>query len=178
MSQTPDRNPENPEEDPQAGGDPRQQGPQPQLGHTPRRSRAPWITAGVAVLVVVVIVILVVSLSGHNDDDNDPDGPTGVANAVVDALNAKDADAMSTLMCQPRIPVLLETIQAQSDKVETRATLKGFATVGNDTATAIITIRTTYQGKDVDQDVELSMNKQRSTWCADIFSGPANLFGG
>jgi hypothetical protein len=168
MSQTPDRNPENPGEDPQVGGDPQQQ----------RRSRAPWITAGVAVLVVAVIVTLVVSLSGNNDDDNDPDGPTGVANAVVDALNAKNADAMSTLMCQPRIPVLLETIQAQSDKVETHATLKGFVTVGDDSATAIITIRTTYQGKDVDQDVKLSMNKQSSTWCADIFSGPANLFGG
>jgi hypothetical protein len=125
MSQTPDRNPENPGEDPQVGGDPQQ-----------RRSRAPWITAGVAVLVVAVIVTLVVSLSGDNGDDNAPDGPTGVANAVVDALNAKDADAMSTLMCSPAS-----------------------------------------QGKDVDQDVKLSMNKQSSTWCADIFSGPANLVG-
>jgi hypothetical protein len=137
----------------------------------PRKNWAPWIFAATAVLVVAVVVVIAVSLSG--DDDNDPDSPTGVANAVIDALNAQDENSMRPVMCEARIPNVLKHIEAQSSEVETHASLKGFATVTDDSATALVILNVSYQGTSNDLDFELYLDKRGSTWCAEQFAGPA-----
>ena len=142
-------------------------------GFAPRRrgSRAPWIFAGVSVLVVATVVTLVLALTGRDDA---PDGPTELANAVVGALNAQDEGAISTLMCQRRVPNVLKHMEEESATIEQHATFKGISTVTDDSATALVVLHTSYQGADDDLNFELYLDKQGTGWCAEQFAGPAS----
>lgn len=128
-----------------------------------------WLIVSVAV--VVFVVVLVLSLTGGDDDG--PGSRTGVASAVVDALNAEDEAAIRPLMCQPRVPNVLAHIEEQAGVVETHASLKGFAGVTDDRAIALINLTATYQGRSANLDFQLSMHKQGAGWCAYSFAGPA-----
>lgn len=128
-----------------------------------------WLIVSVAG--VVFVVVLVLSLTGGGDDG--PGTRAGVANAVVDALNAQDEAAIRPLMCAPRVPNVLAHIEEQAGVVETHASLKGFSGVTEDRAVALINLTATYQGRSANLDFQLSMYKQAAGWCAYSFAGPA-----
>ena len=127
-----------------------------------------WLIVSVAF--VVFVVVLVLSLTGGDDG---PGTREGVANAVVDALNAQDEGAIRPLMCQPRVPNVLAHIEEQAGVVETHASLEGFSGVTENRAIALITLTATYQGRSEDLDFQLSMYNQDGGWCAYSFAGPA-----
>jgi hypothetical protein len=173
MSEQPDRNPA----DREFGGE--QAAGQPNTpGRPPRVNRALWI-AGAAVLVVALVVAVVVSLSGDddsdpdNDRDTDPNGPTDVANAVVDALNAQDETAIRPLMCEPRVPNVLVNIEAKS-VVRHHAWVEGPATVAGDSATVPVVINASDERSDTNLSFDLYLTRRGNGWCADQFSGPAS----
>jgi hypothetical protein len=166
MSETPDRDPV----DQQFGGE------QPvahstEFGQSLRRNRALWI-AGAVVLVVAIVVVVVVSVSG--DDGSDSDEPTGVANAVIDALNARNEISMRQLMCEPRVPNVLKHIEANSGQIRYKAWLNGSATVTGDSAIVKVVLNASDQQADTNLDFDLYLAKRGSGWCADQFSGPAS----
>jgi len=140
-------------------------------GRPTRTNRVLWI-AGAVVLVVAIVVVVVISVSG--EDDIDPNDPTGVANAVVNALNAEDEALMRPLMCEPRVPNVLVNMKAKSDEVEYQARLEGSATVTNYSATVQVVINASDAQGNTDLDFTLYLAKRGSGWCADQFSGPAS----
>jgi hypothetical protein len=166
MSETPDRDPV----DQQFGGEQPVEHPT-EFGRPSRRNRALWIASAV-VLVVAIVVVVVVSVSG--DDGSDPDEPTDVANAVVDALNARDEISIRQLMCEPRIPNVLKHIEANSGQVKYKAWLNGPATVTGDSAIVEVVLNAFDQQSDTKLDFDLYLAKRGSGWCADQFSGPAS----
>jgi hypothetical protein len=145
-----------------------------ELGRPPRTNRALWI-AGAFVLLVAIVVVVVVSVSG--DDDSDPNGPTGVANAVVDALNAQDEASMRPLMCEPRIPSVLTHMEEKSGQVQYQASLEGSATVTGYAATAQVVLTASDEQSSTDLDFKLYLAKRGSGWCADRFFGPSDYTG-
>jgi hypothetical protein len=161
MSEAPDRDP----------ADREFSGEQPVRRPRARANRALWF-AGAVVLVVAIVVIVVLSVSG--DDDIDPNSPTGVANAVVDALNAKDEASITHLMCEPHVPNVLVHIEANSDQVEYHAWLNGSATVTGYSATARVILNAADQQVNAKLNFDLYLAKRGSGWCADQFSGPAS----
>lgn len=76
-----------------------QQGPYGQpggYGYGPqKKSKLPWILAGGGVIAIAVVVVLVLALGGGGSGS-----PQGVAEDVVDAFNAKDADKLNELACE------------------------------------------------------------------------------
>lgn len=170
MSEQPDRNPADREF---GGGQP--VGQPTALGRATRGNRALWI-AGAVVLVVALVVVVVVSVSGDDDSDlsNAPNGPTGVANAVVDALNAQDEAAITPLMCEPRVPNVLINMEAKSDEIQHHAWVKGSATVTGYSATVQVVINASDEERDTDLNFDLYLAKRGTGWCADQFSGPAS----
>jgi hypothetical protein len=147
--------------------DPEPEGQQADSGRPTRQTAVPWIFAGLGLLVVTLAIALVLSLTADDDD-----GPTGLAHAVVSALNAKDADAMSQLMCHRRSAALIGRVREASTEIQMDASLKGSVTINGDFATATISMNATYRGMHVDQDFELSMAKQGETWCANDLAAP------
>jgi hypothetical protein len=145
------------------------------LGRVTRGNRVLWI-AGAVVLVVALVVVVVVSVSGDDDSDpnNDRNGPTGVANAVVDALNAQDESAIRPLMCEPRVPNVLVNMEAKSDEVQYHAWVTGSATVTGSSASVQVVINASDGHGDTNLNFDLYLSKRGSGWCADQFSGPAS----
>ncbi len=138
-----------------------------EFGRRPRGNRAPWIV-GAIMLVAAIVVVVVVSVSG--DDSIDPNSPTGVASAVVDALNAQDEDSIRQLMCEPRVPNVLTHIEEDSGQVQYHAWLNGTATGTGESATAHVVLN----ASDQEMNFDLYLAKRGSGWCADQFSGPAS----
>jgi hypothetical protein len=176
---------------PQSGGYPQQgypqSGPQPQQGYPqqgyqqqgyqqpggyggypggyggpPKKSPMPWILGGAGVVVVAVVVVLIIVLSGGGSGDTT--SPNGVAQAAVDAINGKNAEAANNLMCTKGSSSDVNEISELKD-VEVHASLKGDPQVNGDTATATISMDVTYKGQNINQDIELSMKKNGSDWC-------------
>jgi hypothetical protein len=169
MSEAPDRDPAGREF---GGGQP--VGQQTEFGRPRRNNLALWI-AGAAVLVAAIVVVVVVSVSG--DDDSDPNGPTGVASAVVDALNAQDEAVMRPLMCEPRVPNVLAHMEANSSQVQYQARLEGSATVTGYSATAQVVLNAADEQTSTDLNFKLYLAKRGSGWCADQFYGPDTYTG-
>src|SRR4051812_42869418 len=152
MSETPDRDP----------GDREFGGEQPvgkpiESGRPPRGNRTLWI-AGAVVLVVAIVLIVVVSVSG--DEGSESDEPTGVANAVVNALNARDEVSIRQLMCEPRVPNVLTHIEATSDRVQHKARLNGSAAVTGDSAVAKVVLDVSDQQVNTEVNFDLYLAKR------------------
>jgi hypothetical protein len=86
-------------------GQPGQYGQHPQYGqpggyppqdYGRKKSPLPWILAGGGVVVIAAVVVLILVLTGGPDTSS----AQGVAQAVVEAANNKDADRIAELSCQ------------------------------------------------------------------------------
>ncbi|TDP92173.1 hypothetical protein [Labedaea rhizosphaerae] len=170
---------------PQSGGYPQQgypqSGPQPQQGYQqaggyggypggygqpPKKSPMPWILGIGGAVVVAVVVVLIIVLSGGGSGDTS--SPNGVAQAAVDAINNKDADAANKLSCKSGGSVEDSSKALEELKnADVHASLKGDPQVNGDTATATVNMDVTYQGHHINQDLELSMKKNGDSWCVD-----------
>jgi hypothetical protein len=138
-------------------GQPGQYGQQPQYGYpnaygpqgggSGRKSVKPWIFAGGGVIVIAAVVVLILVLTGGPDTSNSRE----VAQAVVDAANAKDANTIAGLSCakykdkqteikQQIDPAADPEVPAEMKNVSVSFTL-GNVSESGDKATANVTVK-------------------------------------
>lgn len=161
-------------------------GPQ---GPVTRKSRLPWILAGGGVLVIAAVVVLILVLTGGPDTST----PRGVAEAVVDAANSKDADKIAGLSCKDYRdkvkeikksidPASAPGVPAELRGVSVHFTLKDVQENG-DKATGTVRVafgnvpsQAKSQVKDFDGKMALRKEDGKWTFCG--FSGSSSSGGG
>ncbi|SDC11015.1 Rv0361 family membrane protein [Actinokineospora iranica] len=144
--------------------DPYGQGGYGQYGQPQKKSPMPWILAGGGLLVIGIVVTLVLVLTGGSDAST----ARGAAQAYLDAVTSRSAEAHNKLVCDESDKVT----QSDIDKA-----FKGDDEVGDpklgdvvekgDTATATFTV--TVNGKQTSPKIRL--RKQGENWCVSGFGG-------
>ncbi|GAA5155072.1 MULTISPECIES: hypothetical protein [Amycolatopsis] len=138
----------------------------------PKRRKG--LLAGLAGAVVLVAggVVALVLLTGSGDGGSSPDtarpaprsGPAALAQAAVDALNARSAAQYGTLVCTAPGQPELDSLQRQwTDAAELRGAVSGAPELTGTTATVEVTV--TYNGRT--QSSKIPMKQQGQDWCID-----------